>query len=76
MGIFKFIFWLIVAGVVFHLCTKKYINPYKLYMVFGKKGSGKSTLPSGFSVLKVSCYSYLWVTSASLLCPLSFLLSV
>ena len=23
--------------------TRKYLNPYKLYLVFGKKGSGKST---------------------------------
>lgn len=29
---------------VYHLLTKKYLNPYKLTMVFGKKGSGKSTL--------------------------------
>lgn len=50
MEIFGFIFWLIVAGVVFHLCTKKYINPYKLYMVFGKKGSGKSTLMTRLAV--------------------------
>lgn len=35
---------LIVVGVVFHYSTRKYLNPYKLYMVFGKKGSGKSTL--------------------------------
>lgn len=28
---------------VFHISTKKYINPYKLYMVFGKKGCGKTT---------------------------------
>ena len=28
---------------IFNLLTRKYINPYKLYMVFGKKGSGKST---------------------------------
>lgn len=35
---------LIVVGVVFHYLTRKYLNPYKLYMVFGKKGSGKSTL--------------------------------
>lgn len=27
----------------FHLATKKYINPYKLVFIFGKKGSGKST---------------------------------
>lgn len=50
MEIFGVIFWLIVAGVVFHLCTKKYINPYKLYMVFGKKGSGKSTLMTRLAV--------------------------
>lgn len=28
---------------VFHLSTRKYLNPYKLFLVFGKKGSGKST---------------------------------
>ena len=26
----------------YHLRTKKYLNPYKLVFVFGKKGSGKS----------------------------------
>lgn len=50
MDIFVFVFWLIIAGVVFHLLTKKYINPYKLYMVFGKKGSGKSTLMTRLAV--------------------------
>lgn len=29
---------------LFHKLTKKYLNPYKLVFVFGKKGSGKSTL--------------------------------
>lgn len=28
---------------VFNYTTRKYLNPYKLYLVFGKKGSGKST---------------------------------
>lgn len=28
---------------LFHIATRKYLNPYKLYLVFGKKGSGKST---------------------------------
>lgn len=42
--IFKFTFWFIVAMYLFHLATRKYLNPYKLTMVFGKKGSGKSTL--------------------------------
>lgn len=27
----------------FHLATKKYLNPYKLIFIFGKKGSGKTT---------------------------------
>jgi hypothetical protein len=34
----------IVFIVIFHLMTKRYLNPYKLIMIFGKKGSGKSTL--------------------------------
>lgn len=40
----------LVAFAVFFVCmlfmfiTRKYDNPYKLIMVFGKKGSGKSTL--------------------------------
>ena len=28
----------------FHYLTKKFLNPYKLVFVFGKKGSGKSTV--------------------------------
>lgn len=28
---------------VWHLATKKYLNPYKLYFIVGMKGSGKST---------------------------------
>ena len=44
MGLFYFGLVLIVVCVVFHYSTRKYLNPYKLYMVFGKKGSGKSTL--------------------------------
>lgn len=37
---------LIIVGsltIIHYLKYKKYINPYKLYMIFGKKGSGKST---------------------------------
>lgn len=35
---------LIVIAGIWHVLTKKYLNPFKLTMVFGKKGSGKSTL--------------------------------
>lgn len=37
-------FFLLFILLVFILFTRKYSNPYKLIMVFGKKGSGKSTL--------------------------------
>lgn len=30
-------------SLIFDLATRKYLNPYRLYLVFGKKGSGKST---------------------------------
>ena len=47
----------------FHLV--KYSNPYKLYMVFGKKGSGKSTLMCKLALkytkkgFKVYCNAYI-----------------
>lgn len=47
---FEFVLFLLVAGVIFHFATRKYINPYKLYMVFGKKGSGKSTLMTRLAI--------------------------
>lgn len=34
---------LVAVPIVIKLFTRRYANPYKLYMVFGKKGSGKST---------------------------------
>lgn len=43
----KIVLWLLIGLVcfsgVFSVLTKKYLNPYRLYLVFGKKGSGKST---------------------------------
>lgn len=35
--------FLVAIVVVFLLATQKYVNPYRLYLIFGKKGSGKST---------------------------------
>lgn len=38
--------WLMVVFAVmfvFHLSTRRFLNPYKLTMIFGKKGCGKST---------------------------------
>ena len=34
---------LIGLPLLFDVTTRKYLNPYKLYLVFGQKGSGKST---------------------------------
>lgn len=42
--ILKFMLFFVAILALYHFATKKYINPYKLTMVFGKKGSGKSTL--------------------------------
>lgn len=36
--------------VLFNFLTRRYTNPYKLYLVFGKKGSGKSTY-----LVKLAC---------------------
>lgn len=44
MIIFRICLLLIAVVLIWHNLTKKYINPYKLYMVVGKKGSGKSTM--------------------------------
>lgn len=41
--LFYALLFLCAAFVVFDLCTRRYLNPWKLYLVFGKKGSGKST---------------------------------
>ena len=41
--IFKILFWFIAILLIFHYFTKEYLNPYKLIMVFGKKGAGKTT---------------------------------
>lgn len=40
---FIFIFGPILLAVLFHLATKRWLNPYKLTLVVGKKGSGKTT---------------------------------
>lgn len=44
MVIFKIVLWFLLVVLVWHFFTRRYINPYKLYMVVGKKGSGKSTM--------------------------------
>lgn len=38
------LFFLIFLFYLFIFFTQKYVNPYKLYLFFGKKGCGKSTL--------------------------------
>lgn len=40
----KFLFYMILSFLLFHVLTLKYTNPYKLTMIFGKKGAGKTTL--------------------------------
>lgn len=35
---------------IYHFLTRKYLNPHKLYMIFGKKGAGKTTLLTKLSL--------------------------
>lgn len=44
MIVFYIFFVLIFILLVFHLCTRQYVNKYKLILTFGKKGAGKSCL--------------------------------
>lgn len=44
MIFFLIFFVLLIFCLVFHRLTRSFLNPYKLVFVFGKKGSGKSTL--------------------------------
>lgn len=43
MTFFAIIFFVLAFLFLFHILTKEYLNPYKLTMVFGPKGSGKTT---------------------------------
>lgn len=43
MVLFKIFFFLCTFFSIFLILTAKYVNPYRLIMIFGKKGSGKST---------------------------------
>lgn len=42
-GIIIFCIFIVVFVAIFVFATRKYNEPWKLYMVFGRKGSGKST---------------------------------
>lgn len=44
MFLIKITLGLLAVVLIWDRLTRKYLNPYKLTMVFGKKGSGKSTL--------------------------------
>lgn len=59
-----YIFFIVLIFVVFYflweILTRKYVNPYQLYLVFGHKGCGKSTmmqkLVKYYSKKKYTCY--------------------
>ncbi len=43
MILFEIAFYMLLAALVYHFLTRRYLNPFKLTMVVGKKGSGKTT---------------------------------
>lgn len=53
MWLLYFLFFFLLFCLFFHFATKKYLNPYKLYLIFGKKGSGKSTLLTKIALQKL-----------------------
>lgn len=50
LGLFKFSIILLVIIFIFLILTNSYTNPYKLIMIFGKKGSGKSTILTKYAI--------------------------
>ncbi len=50
MFLIYFSLFLMVFFVIYDKLTKKYVNPYKLIMIFGKKGSGKTTTLTSIAI--------------------------
>lgn len=53
MFILKLEFALFVGFMLFHITTKKYINPYKTVLYYGKKGCGKTTLLTKIAINRI-----------------------
>lgn len=72
---FFFKIFLIFTGLMmlFLLLTQKYVNPYKLIMIFGKKGSGKSTTLTKLALKHLkkgwTVYSTEEIPGTYLVCP-------
>lgn len=65
-AIFKICYYILLAALIYHLLTKRFLNPFKFTMVVGKKGSGKTTW-----MVKL-IYTYLrrgWVVYANIDVP-------
>lgn len=41
--VLRILFYFVALMVVYEVLTRRYLNPYRLFLVFGKKGSGKTT---------------------------------
>lgn len=48
-----FILFFIIFCFIYDLATRKYVNPYKLIMIFGKKGSGKTTTLTKIAITNI-----------------------
>lgn len=69
MAFLLFLFAFCVALFLFHWSTRKYINPYKLIMIFGKKGCGKSTT---IAKLVQQHHKDGWICFSTIKCPNSY----
>lgn len=64
-----FVFAFCVLLFLFHWSTRKFINPYKLIMIFGKKGCGKSTT---IAKLVQKHHKEGWICFSTIHCPNSY----
>lgn len=69
MAFLLFVFAFCILLFLFHWSTRKFINPYKLIMIFGKKGCGKSTT---IAKLIQKHHKDGWICFSTIECPNSY----
>lgn len=72
MAFLLFVFAFCILLFLFHWSTRKFINPYKLIMIFGKKGCGKSTT---IAKLVQQHSKKGWICFSTVACPNAYYIS-
>ena len=76
MTIVKIIIFLFLIYKIYDELTKDYVNPYKLIMVFGKKGAGKTTFLTKIAIKAIrqgkTVYSTVFIPGTILIAASEF----